>query len=100
MAELINRGSVFPNGTEDPWRAELVEEKMQVGENVRSVQKPGGPIKHLTRDSRLESRRPREGVKLDRRFTSPEVDVWDTVQWVDRSASIGDGAGSTVFEQT
>jgi ribonucleoside-diphosphate reductase alpha chain len=75
---------------------------MQVGEssNVRSVQRPGGPIKHLARDSKGDARRPREGLKLDRRFTTPETDVWDTVTWVERSASIGDGAGSTVFEQT
>jgi ribonucleoside-diphosphate reductase alpha chain len=75
---------------------------MQVGDssNVRSVQRPGGPIKHLTRESRFEAHRPREGLRLDRRFTTPEVDVWSTVSWVDRTASIGDGAGSTVFEQT
>src|SRR5262245_38393813 len=75
---------------------------MQVGEstNVRSVQRPGGPIKHLARDAKGDVRRPREGLKLDRRFTHPEIDVWDTVAWVERSASIGDGAGSTVFEQT
>jgi ribonucleoside-diphosphate reductase alpha chain len=75
---------------------------MQVGENtnVRTIRQQGGSVKHLARESVFEARRPREGVRLDRHFTSAGTDVWSTVEWVLRTASIGDGAGSTVFEQT
>ena len=75
---------------------------MQVGEstNVRRVQRPGGPIKHLTKSSERESaRHERRGLKIDRRYTTRGQDVWDTVTWSIRSASIGDGGGSTVWEQ-
>jgi ribonucleoside-diphosphate reductase alpha chain len=74
---------------------------MQVGENtnVRTIQARGGSVKHLARESVFEARRPREGVRLDRVFTDPSQDVWSTVEWVSRTASIGDGAGATVFEQ-
>ncbi len=75
---------------------------MQVGDNVnvRSIRQPGGSIKHLARESILENKRHREGLKLERQFTTPDQDVWSTVEWAERTASIGDGAGSTVFEQT
>jgi ribonucleoside-diphosphate reductase alpha chain len=74
---------------------------MQVGDNtnVRSIRQPGGTVKHLTRDSVFEAKHPRTGLKLDRFFTGEDADVWDSVSWVERTASIGDGAGSTVFEQ-
>src|SRR5688572_7564196 len=78
------------------------ESVMQVGENtnVRTIRQNGGSVKHLARESVFEARRPREGVRLDRFFTKPGQDVWSTTEWVQRTASIGDGAGSTVFEQT
>ena len=74
---------------------------MQVGENtnVRSIRQPGGTVKHLTRETVFEAQHRREGLRLDRHFTQSGTDVWDTVEWVERTASIGDGAGSTVFEQ-
>jgi ribonucleoside-diphosphate reductase alpha chain len=74
---------------------------MQVGENtgVRRVQRPGGPIKHLTGESSNEAMRPRRGLRIERRATRTGEDVFDTVDWTLRTASIGDGAGSTVFEQ-
>jgi ribonucleoside-diphosphate reductase alpha chain len=73
---------------------------MQVGEstNVRRVQRPGGPVKHLTRTASVEAHRPRRGLKIDRRHTSPAQDVFDSVTWTQRTASIGEG-GKTVFEQ-
>ncbi|MBK8011479.1 MAG: vitamin B12-dependent ribonucleotide reductase [Deltaproteobacteria bacterium] len=75
---------------------------MQVGENAntQSTHKVGGRVKHLTRDSVFEAKRSREGIRLDRRFTRPEIEPWSTVAWVERTASIGDGAGATIFEQT
>ncbi|MCC7381636.1 MAG: vitamin B12-dependent ribonucleotide reductase [Deltaproteobacteria bacterium] len=74
---------------------------MQVGEstNVRRVQRPGGPIKHLTRSAQHAEARPRRGLKIDRRHTTAGQDVWETTTWTLRSANIGDGGGSTVFEQ-
>ncbi|MEQ9501161.1 MAG: vitamin B12-dependent ribonucleotide reductase [Deltaproteobacteria bacterium] len=74
---------------------------MQVGEstNVRSVHKSGGTVKHLTRDSAIEAQRPRVGIRLDRVFTNPGQDVWATTEWTRAEASIGDGTGTTVFEQ-
>lgn len=59
-----------------------------------------GTIKHLTQASAAEQARPQRGVKFDRVFTQPGVSVWDTTTWVTRSASIGDGTGGTVFEQS
>src|SRR5207249_1790443 len=64
-------------------------------------------------DSRIETHRPRQGLRLDRRFTEelgqgngssgadpePAHEAWSTVTWVERTASIGDGEGKTVFEQ-
>ncbi len=75
---------------------------MQVGENtnVRTIRQQGGSVKHLARESVFEARHPREGIRLDRMFTTPGQDVWATVPWTQRTASIGDGAGGTVFEQT
>ena len=74
---------------------------MQVGDStsLRRVQRPGGPIKHLTRHPNAEQHRPRRGLRLERRNTTPGEDVYETVAWVQRTASIGDGAGGTVFEQ-
>ncbi len=74
---------------------------MQVGDSSsnRAIQRPGGPIKHLTRDSVFEARQQRRGVQLDRVYTQAGQDVWDTVQWTLRSASISDGSGAMVFEQ-
>jgi ribonucleoside-diphosphate reductase alpha chain len=74
-------------------------QEMENTANVRSVREPGGPVKHVPRDTSAESQRRREGLAVARVFTRPEVDVWDTVRWTDRAASIGDGAGTTVFEQ-
>jgi len=74
---------------------------MQVGDSrsVDTVRKPGSTVKHLTRDTVYSAVKPKEGLRLDRVFTRPEVDVWGTVTWAQRSASIGDGSGGTVFEQ-
>ena len=73
---------------------------MQVGESTsRTVQLKGGPIKHLTRDSVFETKREKRGLRLDRVFTTPGEDVWGTASWTLRTASIGDGSGSVVFEQ-
>ena len=73
---------------------------MQVGEsmNVRRVQRPGGPVKHLTRTASVEAQRPRRGLKIDRRYTSAAQDVFESVVWTQRTANIGEG-GKTVFEQ-
>ncbi len=75
---------------------------MQVGEssNVRRTQRPGGPVKHLVKSAPAETARSaRRGLRFERRYTTPGQDVWDTTTWALRSASIGDGGGSTVFEQ-
>ncbi len=74
---------------------------MQVGENVgvRSVRKLGGTVKHLVKESVREKKHKREGLTLERWNTAPDQDVWATQAWVKRTASIGDGSGSTVFEQ-
>jgi len=74
---------------------------MQVGEsnNVRRVQRPGGPVKHLTKSAQDSSRIARRGLKIDRRHTTVGSDVWETTTWTLRSANIGDGGGGTVFEQ-
>lgn len=74
---------------------------MQVGEstNVRNVHKSGGTVKHLTRESVFEARHPRVGIRLERVFTNPDQDVWDTTEWTVAAAAIGDGTGTTVFEQ-
>ncbi len=42
----------------------------------------------------------RRGVEVDRMFTQPGEQVWDTVQWEKRTATITDGKGQVVFEQT
>ncbi|NLI01621.1 MAG: vitamin B12-dependent ribonucleotide reductase [Chthonomonadales bacterium] len=39
------------------------------------------------------------GITVDRWHTSPDSDVWDTVQWVRRSAVITGERGDIVFEQ-
>ena len=73
---------------------------MQVGESSsRTVQLKGGPIKHLTRDTVFEARRPRRGLRLERVFTTAGEDVWSTTTWTTRNATIADGAGKLVFEQ-
>lgn len=77
---------------------------MQVGDshNVHTSQAArtaGSTVKHLTRNTVFNAQKPKQGVRLDRVFTTAEVNVWDTVKWVRRSASIGDGSGGTVFEQ-
>ena len=41
----------------------------------------------------------RRGLSLRRRFTRSGESPFDGVRWVERRASIGDGAGGTVFEQ-
>ena len=74
---------------------------MQVGDSTstRTFQRPGGPIKHLTRDSVFETRHSKRGLKLDRFFTTVGEDVWETTSWTTRSATIQDSAGNMVFEQ-
>ena len=37
-------------------------------------------------------------MKISRRFTSPDQDVFDTVEWTTRSSRIGNADGSVVFE--
>ncbi len=39
------------------------------------------------------------GLTIERHFTSPDVDPFDTVEWELRSATIGNEKGETVFEQ-
>jgi len=39
------------------------------------------------------------GLTVERYFTSPDVDPFDTVEWELRSATIGNEKGETVFEQ-
>ncbi len=39
------------------------------------------------------------GLTIERYFTSPDVDPFDTVEWELRSATIGNEKGETVFEQ-
>ncbi|MCA9552973.1 MAG: vitamin B12-dependent ribonucleotide reductase [Myxococcales bacterium] len=74
---------------------------MQVGDHqsVHTIRKPGGTVKHLTRDTVFTAARPQEGVRLGRVFTRADEDVYATTEWAKRSASIGDGSGGTVFEQ-
>ncbi|MBI4817160.1 MAG: vitamin B12-dependent ribonucleotide reductase [Deltaproteobacteria bacterium] len=74
---------------------------MQIGESssVRRVRVPGGTIKHLTRESKAEATRTRRGLVIERRNTRPGADVYETIRWALRTASIGDGSGATVFEQ-
>ena len=54
--------------------------------------------KHMTK--RAAADRGREGVRVQRRFTEPGVDVFSTVTWQIRSAGIADESGKAVFEQT
>ena len=37
-------------------------------------------------------------MKISRRFTNPEQDVFDTVEWTTRSSRISNADGSVVFE--
>ena len=39
------------------------------------------------------------GLTWVRQFAPEGVDVWDTVEWETRNASIGDAEGNMVFEQ-
>jgi ribonucleoside-diphosphate reductase alpha chain len=41
----------------------------------------------------------RTGLTIERHYTSPDTDVWDTVDWVTRSAVITGERGDIVFEQ-
>jgi ribonucleoside-diphosphate reductase alpha chain len=40
------------------------------------------------------------GLTIERHFTTPDVDPFDTVEWELRSATIANEKGETVFEQT
>lgn len=74
---------------------------MQVGDSqsAHTIRTPGSTVKHLTRNTMFGAQKPQEGVRLQRIFTNPDEDVWDSVKWTQRSANIGDGSGGTVFEQ-
>ncbi|MAY80612.1 MAG: vitamin B12-dependent ribonucleotide reductase, partial [Deltaproteobacteria bacterium] len=39
------------------------------------------------------------GLTWTRKFAPEDIDVWDTVTWEFRNASIGDSSGNMVFEQ-
>jgi ribonucleoside-diphosphate reductase alpha chain len=39
------------------------------------------------------------GLTWTRKFAPEDIDVWDTVTWEQRNASIGDASGNMVFEQ-
>ena len=39
------------------------------------------------------------GLTWTRKFATQGIDVWDTVTWEKRNASIGDASGNMVFEQ-
>ncbi|MBI2379113.1 MAG: vitamin B12-dependent ribonucleotide reductase [Deltaproteobacteria bacterium] len=74
---------------------------MQIGEStsVRRVRVPGGTIKHLPRESKVEATRGRRGLVIERRHTKAGEDPYASVRWALRNASIGDGSGAMVFEQ-
>src|SRR2546428_1562708 len=40
-----------------------------------------------------------KGLSFERRWTRPDVDPYDEIQWETRTASIGNESGKTVFEQ-
>ena len=69
---------------------------MQAPETVQTETNTGETVKHLTVRS---PDAPRRGVRVDRIFTQAGDDVWSTVQWEQRTASINDGSGKAVFEQ-
>jgi len=72
---------------------------MQVGgRNTRAVSRPGGPIKHVPRDSQDENQE-RLGLRIERKLTVESEDVWETTSWTTRSATIADGSGNVFFEQ-
>ena len=39
------------------------------------------------------------GLTWTQKFCPVDIDVWDTVSWENRNASIGDASGNMVFEQ-
>ena len=63
--------------------------------DVTTGNKPA-PRKPLTNKERTTT----GGITIERYFTTPGVDVYDTVEWEKRSAVITNEKGEVVFEQT
>ncbi len=70
---------------------------MQAPKSVPHEPSSTPTVKHLAVKSTESIRR---GVRIQRVFTSRGQDVWSTVEWDKRTASINDGTGQVVFEQT
>ncbi|MEM7676293.1 MAG: vitamin B12-dependent ribonucleotide reductase [Myxococcota bacterium] len=52
-----------------------------------------------TATPRASTPQSRGGLRIERRWTAPSQDVWSTIDWTQRTASITDGGGQAVFEQ-
>ena len=64
---------------------------------VHNDHQPASTVKHLA----VRSPEPlRRGVRVERMFTDASADVWASTDWEKRTASITDGGGQVVFEQT
>ena len=70
---------------------------MQAPDTISTAFPDPKTVKHLAVRSPPDLR---QGVRIDRLFTKAGEDVWATVEWEKRTASITDGSGKVVFEQT
>jgi len=72
---------------------------MAIHPSVQSDQAPKKSDAGEATQDRQQAAETRKGISFDRRYTSPGVDPFDTVEWETRDEVIKSERGETVFEQ-
>ena len=72
---------------------------MQLRDNTTQTARDSDPTQTPPSPRSSSDSSTTQGLRLERRFTEAERDVWDTTLWNRRTAAIEDGQGAKVFEQ-
>jgi ribonucleoside-diphosphate reductase alpha chain len=84
-------------GTQENGAIDAASEIEEASKGAR----PSSGKRRIRSKSKSEGRSVRgTGLTIDRHFTTPDVDPFETVEWELRSATIANEKGETVFEQT